>query len=102
MLIKLHGKKEKNEIVCSFNGIPITCRLEVEFFFTQSEIIYVTQSSLKRLFHVARDMSSEREFRCGLSQFHCRNEVKQGHIRYKQTNCRPDYILERIDNWCRF
>ena len=61
MLIKLHGKKEKNEIVCSFNGIPITCRLEVEFFFTQSEIIYVTQSSLKRLFHVANDMSSERE-----------------------------------------
>ena len=98
--------KKKIEIVCSFNGIRITCRLEMEFFFTQSElIIYVTQitqSSLKRLFHVARDMSSEREFRCGLSQFHCRNEVKQGHIRYKQTNCRPDYILERIDNWCRF
>ena len=45
-------------------------------------------------------MSSEREFRCGLSQFHCRNEVKQGHIRYKQTNGRPDYILKRIDNWC--
>ena len=73
MLIKLYGKKEKNEIVCSFNGIPITCRLEVEFVFTQSEIIYVTQSSLKRLFHVANDMSSERECRCGLSQFHCRN-----------------------------
>ena len=33
----------------------------MEFFFTQSEIIYVTQWSLKRLFHVARNMSSERE-----------------------------------------
>ena len=22
--------------------------------------------------------------------------------RYKQINCRPDYILERIDIWCRF
>ena len=65
-------------------------------------MFYVTQSSLKRLFHVARDMSSEREFCCGLAQFHCRNEVKQGHIRYKQTNCRPNYILEKIDNWCRF
>ena len=32
-------KNKKNEIVCSFNGIPITCRLEMEFFFTQSEII---------------------------------------------------------------
>ena len=43
VLIKLHGKKtKKNEIVCSFNGIPITCRLEMEFFFTQSEIITVS------------------------------------------------------------
>ena len=96
----------KNEIVCSFHDIPITCRLQIKFFFSQSELnmchVYITQSSLKRLFHVARDLSSEREFRCGLSQFHCRNEVKQGHIRYKQTNCRPDYILERIENWCRF
>ena len=22
--------------------------------------------------------------------------------RYKQTNCRPDYVLESIDIWCRF
>ena len=22
--------------------------------------------------------------------------------RYNQTNCRPDYILDRIDSWCRF
>ena len=22
--------------------------------------------------------------------------------RYKQTYCRPDYILDRIDIWCRF
>ena len=47
--------------------------------------VYVlTQSSLKRLFHVTRVMSSEREFRSGLSHFHFRNEVKQGHT--VQTN----------------
>ena len=55
----------------------------------------ITQSSLKRLFHETRVMSSEREFRCGQCQFHCRNKVKQ-------INCRPDYILERIDIWWRF
>ena len=58
---------------------------------------HVTQSGLKRPLHVTRDLSNEREFRCTvvfLSQFHCGNEVKQGHedTRYKQTNCRPDYI----------
>ena len=59
----------------------MTCRLEMEFFFSRkSEIIavchvYVTQSSL----NVTRVMSSEQEFRSGLSQFHRRNEVKQGH-----------------------
>ena len=57
---------------CSCNGIPITCV-----------------------------MSSEREFCSGLSQFHCRNEVKQGH-KVQKINCRPDYILERIDIWCTF
>ena len=87
--------------------IPITSRLEMDFFFhtirnNHCVMFYVTQSRLKRLFHVARDMSSEREFCCGLSQFHCRNEVKQGHIRYKQKNCRPNYILEKNDNWFRF
>ena len=70
----------------------------MEFFSHESEIIavchvFVTQSSLKRLFHETRVMSSEREFRSGLSQFHRRNEVKQG----QKINCRPDYILERID-----
>ena len=78
----------------------------MDFFSHKSEIIavchvFVTQSSLKRLFHVTRVMSSEREFRSGLSQFHRRNEVKQGH-KVQKINCRPDYILERIDIWCRF
>ena len=89
---------------CSCNGIPISCSLELEFFFfsRKSEIIavchvYVTQSSL----NVTRVMSSEREFCSGLSQFHFRNEVKQGH-KVQKINCRPDYILERIDIWCRF
>ena len=57
----------------------------MEFCSHKSEIIAVyhvyvlTQSSLKRLFHVTRVTSSEREFRSGLSHFHFRNEVKQGH-----------------------
>ena len=52
------------------------------FFFSQLRNVYVTQSSLERPFHVARDMTSEREFRCTvvcMSQFHCENEAKQGH-----------------------
>ena len=35
--VKLYGKKKKKrefEIVCSFNGISITCRLEMGFFYT--------------------------------------------------------------------
>ena len=80
---------------CSFNGIPITCRLEMEIIAVCH--VYVTQSSL----NVTRVMSSEREFRSGLSQFHCTNEVKQGH-KVQKINCSPDYILERIDIWCRF
>ena len=71
------------------------------FFCSLSPSCFVTQSSLKRLFHVTRVMSSEREFRSGLSQFPRRNEVKQGH-KVQKINCRPDYILERIDVWCRF
>ena len=56
----------------------------MEFFSYKSEKIavchvFATQSSLKRLFHVTRVISSQREFRSGLSQFHRRNEVKQGH-----------------------
>ena len=73
---------------CSFNGIPITCRLEMEIIAVCH--VYVTQSSL----NVTRVMSSEREFRSGLSQFHCTNEVKQGH-KVQKINCSPDYILER-------
>ena len=46
----------------------------MEFFFSRkSEIIAVCHV------YVTRVMSSEREFRTGLSQFHRRNEVKQGH-----------------------
>ena len=99
---------EKNiEIAGSFNGITSTCQLMTGIFFHNSEIIavchvYITQSSLKRPIHVTRDISSARDFRCGLSQFHCGNEVNQGHLRYKQSNCRPDYILHRIHIWCAF
>ena len=76
--------KKNIEIVGSFNGITTTCKLMTGIFFHNSETIavchvYVTQSSLKRPIHVTRDISSTREFRCGLSQFHCENGVKQGH-----------------------
>ena len=59
---------KKIEIVCSFSGIPITCRLEMEYFFTQIRNhavcrVYVTQSRLTRLFHMTCVMSSKREFR---------------------------------------
>ena len=73
--------RKKNEM----SSIPTTCKLEMHFFFLHNSAIiamchvYVTQSSLKRPFHVTRVMSGEREFRSGLSQFHRRNEVKQGH-----------------------
>ena len=78
----------------------------MEFFSHKSEIIavchvFVTQSSLKRLFHVTRVMSSDREFRSGLSQFHRRNEVEQGQ-KVQKINCRPDYKPESIDIWCKF
>ena len=76
--------KKNIEIVGSFNGMTTSCKLMTGIFFHNSQIIavchvYVTQSSLKRPIHVTRDISSAREFRCGLSQFHCGKEVQQGH-----------------------
>ena len=72
LLENLSGKK-KIEIVGSFNGISITCNLEMKFVFHNSEIIvvchvYVPQSGLTRPFHVTpdHDTSSERKFRCSL------------------------------------
>ena len=61
--------------------------------------VYVTQSGLKRPFHVTRDMSSEREFRCCLHAYlSFIAEMKSNKdTRYKQTNCTPEYILDRID-----
>ena len=104
-MVKLHGKKKLRLLI---QWHTITCRLEMQVFFfsPKSEIIvvcyvYVTQSSLKQLFPVTRVMSGEREIRSGLSQFHRRNKSNKG-TRYKKINCRPDYILERIDFWCRF
>ena len=77
-------QNNNNNIVCSFNGIPITCRLEMEFFSHKSENYNRCVSCLRNTIESKLNMSSEREFRFGLSQFHCGNEVKQG---YKvQTN----------------
>ena len=61
--------------------------------------VYVSPASLKRLFHVTCRESGNFAVVC-LSFI---AEIKSNKdTRYKQTNCRPDYILERIDIWCRF
>ena len=65
--------------------------------------VYVTQSGLKRPFHVTRDISSEQEFRCSSECLSFIVGMKSNKdARYKQTNCRPDYVLDRIYSWCRF
>ena len=47
---------------------------------------------------LSRDMSSEREFRICLQYLSFIAEMKSSKdTRYKQTNCRPEYILDRID-----
>ena len=65
VLVKLYGKKKIRLSVHS-NGISTACKTEMVFFFTTQKKslcrVYVTQSSLERPFHVARDMSREREF----------------------------------------
>ena len=51
-------------------------------FFHNSEKIAVSCLRKAIKFHVGRDVSSEPEFGCSvvcMSQFHCGNEVKQGH-----------------------
>ena len=70
MKVKLHGKKKKLRLwFGSFNGISITCKLEMDFFFHNSE------RSAVRHVHVTSDMAIAQEFRSGLSKFHRRNEV---------------------------
>ena len=59
--------------------------------------VCVTQSGLKRPFHVTRDMSSERKFRCCLHISFTAEMKSNKDTRYKQTNCTPEYILDRID-----
>ena len=59
--------KKHIDIVGSFNGATTTCKLMTRIFFHNSEIIavchvYVTQSSLKRPFHVTHDISSNGNF----------------------------------------
>ena len=74
----------------------------MEFFYTNLIAVChvcVTQSGLKRPFHVTRDMSSEREFRCCLHAYlSFITEMKSNKdTRYKQTNWTPGYILDRLD-----
>ena len=38
MMVKLHGTKKKNKIVGSFNGISTTCKLQMDFFFSQLRV----------------------------------------------------------------
>ena len=75
-------------------------------FFHNSELItvcyvYVTQSSLKRPIHVLVTYRARGNFAHGLSRF-TRETKSNKDSRYKQSNFRPDYILDRIDIWCRF
>ena len=65
-------------------------------FFHNSEIIavcyvYVTQSRLKQPIHVLVTYRA-----CGLSRF-IEEMNSNNDTRYKQSYCRPDYILDRID-----
>ena len=75
----------------------------MEYFYTNEKKVlchvYVTQSGLKRLFHVTRDMSSEPKFRCCLHAYlSFITEMKSNKdTRYKQTNWTPGYILDRLD-----
>ena len=81
-LVKPHGEKKKFRLLVHSNGISTTRKLEMDFFFSQLRKNLRNATSLERPFHVACDMSSEREFLCTvvcMSQFHCGNEVKQGH-----------------------
>ena len=72
----------------SFNGISITCKLEMDYFFHSSEIgavrhAYVTQSSLKRPIHVTRELVVGQEFRVGYLSFIAEMKSHKD-TRYKQ------------------
>ena len=64
-------------------------------------LVYVTQSSLKRAFtwHVTCRASGNFAFVCPsfIAEMKSNKDTS-----YKPTNCRPDFILERVDIWCRF
>ena len=86
-MVKLHCKKKK-KIVGSFNGISTTCKLEMDFFFSQLRNKHCQKPcksclrkaiKFKQPICVTRDMSFVGESRCGLSKFHCRNDVTQEH-----------------------
>ena len=100
--------KKKIKIVCSFNGISTTFKLGMELFFHKSEKnrcghVYVTQSGPKQPIHVTCDMSSAAR---GNDAVVCLSFIAEMKLnkdtRYKQTTCRSDYILDRIDICCRF
>ena len=83
------------------SGIPATCKLEMDFF-RSLEIIAVSCNAIKSRTALSRDTWHVEwagiSFRCS---FIVRMKSNKD-TRYKQTNCRPDYILDRIDSWCRF
>ena len=84
---------------------PITCRLELAFFFAQirnNRCMSCLRNAIesKTAWHVSCRASGNIAVVC----FSFISEMKpnKDKLRYKQINCRPDYILERIHGWCRF
>ena len=90
----------------SFNGIPITCGLEMFFFFSRkSEIIAVMSCSRNAILNDSFTWQVSCRVRGNFAVVYLSfiSEMKSNKdTRYKQINCRPDYILERMDIWCRF
>ena len=90
---------KKSQIVGSFNGISTTCTLEMGLFAQLRNDRCV--SCLRNA--IESKTAFSREFRCSLHVSVSFVEMKSNKdTRYKQTNCRPDYVLDRIDSWCRF
>ena len=100
--------KKKLRLSAHSMAYPQHLSWEWNFFFHKSEKnrcghVYVTQSGPKQPIHVTCDMSSAAR---GNDAVVCLSFIAEMKLnkdaRYKQTTCRSDYILDRIDIWCRF
>ena len=96
-------KKRETEIVCSFHGISIICRLQVDFIFTQMRnncCVSCLRNAIRPKTALSRDTWHVE--RAGISllfaylSFIAEIKSNKG-TRYKQTNCTPKYVLDRRD-----